>query len=176
MANTRETISVKADPKQLGALYAAFKTLTVEANTQLKSDVASISAWTAQEIKSAAASLPADKYPRQASRVADSVRFNNDRIPNVTIGGSKKGFSGGAYTGEVLLGSEFGAEPWLVGGTAGANRFGKYGGRRFPDRSPRKGRGNEGYWIYPTLRAKQGEITQRWTAAVTKVLNKWDND
>lgn len=171
----RETISVKADPKQLGALYSAFKTLSEEANTSLKSDVASISAWTAQEIKNAAANVKAEAYPRQASKVSQTVRFQNDRIPNVTIGGSKRLFSGGALAGEVLYGSEFGAVDWLATGEKGANRFGKYGGRRFPDRSPRLGRGNEGYWIYPTLRDKQQEITARWTKAVEKVLGKWDD-
>ena len=171
----KETISIKADSKQLGGLYAAFKRLDQEANTTLKNDVSLISAWTAQEIKNAASNVDADKYPRQASKVAQSVRFNKDRVPNVTIGGSKRGFSGGAYTGEVLFGSEFGAVDWLATGSAGANRFGRYGGRRFPERSPRKGKGNEGYWIFPTLSDKQSEITQRWQRAVEKVLGKWSD-
>lgn len=171
----KETISVKADPKQLGALYSAFKTLSEEANGQLKSDVASISAWTAEGIKAAASNVAPQAYPKQASRVAQTVRHNKDRVPNVTIGGSKRLFSGGALAGEVLYGSEFGAVEWQATGQIGANRFGKYGGRRFPDRSPRMGQGNEGYWIYPTLRRMQPEITSRWFRAVEKVLGKWDD-
>lgn len=171
----KETISIKPDSKELAGLYAAFKRLDQEANTTLKNDVSLISAWTAQEIKNATLSLSADKYPAQAQKVAQSVRFNKDRVPNVTVGGSKGGFSGGGLVGEVLFGSEFGAVEWLATGEVGANRFGRYGGRRFPDRSPRKGRGNEGYWIFPTLSAKQGEITQRWQNAVEKVLGKWSD-
>ena len=169
----RETISFKPDGKQLAGLYEAFKKLDEAANKQLKDDVSSISAWTGSLIKEAASRVP--QMPRQAERVAQTVKFNKDRVPNVTIGGAKKNFSGGASAGNVLFGSEFGAEEWLAGGTVGANRFGKYGGRRFPDRSPALGKGNAGWWIFPTLRENQSEITMRWTNAVEQVLNKWED-
>lgn len=173
----RETISVKPDASQLKGLYAAFKRLSDEANGQLKDEVASISKWTADEIKQAAAVAP--YMPKQAMRVAQTIRFNRDRVPNVTIGGSKRNFSGGAKAGEVLFGSEFGAEPYLArrvnGSNKGANTFGKYGGKRFPPRSPDLRGGSEGYWIYPTLRRHQATITARWTRAVENVLGKWDN-
>lgn len=173
----KQTITVKPDTSQLKGLYAAFKTLSTEANNQLKDEVASISKWTAGEIQQAAAMTP--YMPKQAKRVAETVRFNRDRVPNVTIGGNKKNFSGGARAGEVLFGSEFGAVEFLSrrvnGSNLGANTFGKFGGKRFPPRSPDYKGGSEGYWIYPTLRRKQFEITQRWISAVEKVLDKWDN-
>ena len=178
MANQqRETISIKPDTSQFKELFAAFKRLDEDANTKLKDDVASISKWTAGEIQAAAAM--AQYMPKQAKRVAETIKFNRDRVPNVTIGGSKKNFSGGARAGEVLFGSEFGAEEYLKrrvnGSNKGANTFGKFGGKRFPPRSPDYKGGNEGYWIYPTLRAKQAEITSRWINAVERVLEKWDN-
>lgn len=181
----RETISIKPDPAQLRGLYAAFKTLDEEANTQLKDDVSSISKWTAGEVKAAAAMA---KYmPRQAMLVAESIKFNRDRVPNFTVGGGKKAPVTRKVTsknpapkyGELLYGSEFGAEEFLArrvnGSNLGANTFGRYAGRRFPPRSPAFGRGSEGYWIYPTLRDKQSEITRRWTNAVERVLGKWSN-
>lgn len=173
----RETISIKPDTKQLGSLYAAFKNLSDAANNELKDQVSAISQWTAGEVKQAASMT---KYmPAQASRVAETVRFSRDRVPNFTVGGSKKNFSGGAKAGEVLYGSEFGAVPYLSrrvnGSNKGANSFGKNGGQRFPPRSPSMGGGSEGYWIYPTLREKQNEITARWTAAVDHIIRYWED-
>jgi hypothetical protein len=174
----KETISFKADPKDLQNLYAAFKNLTDEANTELKSQVTAISAWTATKIQAAASLAP--YMPKQASRVAQSVRPNKDKIPNITIGGSKKNFSGGAAVGEVLFGSEFGAEPYLTkkknGSNLGANSFGKNKGRRFPPMSPPLNGGNEGYWIFPTLRREQPAITNAWIEAVDSVLNNWSRN
>ena len=174
----KETITFKADPKDLQNLYAAFKRLTDEANNELKTQVTAISAWTATKIQAAAKS--AQYMPAQAERVADTVRPNKDRIPNVTIGGSKRNFSGGAAVGEVLFGSEFGAEPYLTkkknGSNIGANTFGKNKGRRFPPMSPPYNGGNEGYWIFPTLRKEQPAITSAWTTAVENVLNNWSKN
>jgi hypothetical protein len=174
----KETITFKADPKDLQNLYAAFKRLTDEANNELKSQVTAISAWTATKIQAAASNAP--YMPKQASRVADTVRPNNHRIPNVTIGGSKLNFSGGAAVGEVLFGSEFGAEPYLTkkknGSNLGANSFGKNKGRRFPPMSPPYNGGNEGYWIFPTLRREQPAITSAWITAVDGVLNNWSKN
>jgi len=170
----KETVSIKADPSQLKGLYAAFRTLEKDANTELKTKVTAISAWTAVKIKAAAESAP---MPKQATRVATTVRPNKDRIPNITVGGSKARFSGGAVSGQVLFGSEFGASEFLIkpknGSNLGANTFGKNKGRRFPDMSPPLNGGNEGYWIYPTLRKEQPAITQQWIAAVESVLNGW---
>jgi len=174
----KETITFKADPKDLQNLYAAFKRLTDEANNELKSQVTAISAWTATKIQAAASNAP--YMPKQASRVADTVRANKDKIPNVTIGGSKRNFSGGAAVGEVLFGSEFGAEPYLTkkknGSNLGANSFGKNKGRRFPPMSPPYNGGNEGYWIFPTLRREQATITSAWITAVDSVLNNWSKN
>jgi hypothetical protein len=174
----KETITFKADPKDLQNLYAAFKTLTDDANTELKSQVTAISAWTATKIQAAASLAP--YMPKQASRVADTVRPNKDKIPNITIGGSKRNFSGGAAVGEVLFGSEFGAEPYLTkkknGSNLGANSFGANKGRRFPPMSPPYNGGNEGYWIFPTLRREQPAITSAWITAVDGVLNNWSKN
>ena len=95
-----------------------------------------------------------------------TIRANKDKIPNVTIGGNKGRFSGGARSGQVLFGSEFG------GPAPFAN-----GGRRFPERSPAQGRGNEGYGIFKKLKEIQPRLTREWKDAVTKhVIKKWDDN
>jgi hypothetical protein len=85
----------------------ALSQMDKEAQLQLKDDVHAISKWTAQGIiySSYGAFMPA-----QAAIVAQTVRANRDRLPNVTIGGSKGRASGGANAGQLLYGNEFGGE------------------------------------------------------------------
>lgn len=167
MVDTKETIKIVPDISELRGLLKALSALGKEANDELKNDVQSISLWTAGEIKKAASSHPF--YPAQAAIVERTVRGNRDRLPNVTIGGSKGRASGGANAGQLLYGNEFGGERNSKGNlTAFAN-----GGFRFPIRSPSVGRGNAGYWIYPTLKDKQPELTKRWQDAVDRVFDNW---
>lgn len=159
----RTTFKIEPDRRQLRDLYKAFREMDEGAKKALKDDVTSISAWSATELKT---SYTMNPYPAQAQKVAATIRANKDRIPNVTIGGSKGLFSGGAKSGQVLFGSEFG------GPAPFAN-----GGRRFPDRSPAQGRGNEGYGIFKKLKEIQPRITREWKDAVTRhVIKKWDDN
>jgi hypothetical protein len=107
--------------------------------------------------------------PRQAAVVAQTVRFNRDRVPNVTIGGSKGRASGGANAGQILFGNEFGGERNSKGNKSAFPS----GGFRFPPRTPKEGRGNRGYWIFPTVKAMQPEITKRWMTAINDIVDKW---
>lgn len=159
----RTTFKIEPDRRQLRDLYKAFREMDEGAKKALKDDVTSISAWSATELKT---SYTMNPYPAQAQKVAATIRANKDRIPNVTIGGNKGLFSGGAKSGQVLFGSEFG------GPAPFAN-----GGRRFPDRSPAQGRGNEGYGIFKKLKEIQPRITREWKDAVTRhVIKKWDDN
>lgn len=160
----KSTIRIQPDRAQLSGLYKAFREMDKDSNTKLKNDVSLISAWSAGELKQGAFTAPMSS---QSIKVAETVRPNKDRIPNITIGGSKQRFSGGAVSGQVLFGNEFGANP-----TSSNGAF-PNGGRRFPYRSPAKGRGNEGYWIFKTLTAIQPEVTRRWKQSVTEVLGNW---
>jgi hypothetical protein len=161
----KQTISVKMDiTPEIRALLKTLNEMDKESKTELKNKVKGIATWVAEDIKTAASYAPMYK---QAIKVAQTVRANKDRVPSVTIGGSRVKFSGGALSGEVLIGSEFGADPTSVNG-----QF-PNGGRRFPYRSPKRGQGNEGYWIYPTLRLAQPRITREWHEAVDNVLDNW---
>ena len=163
MAANRETIRIVPDPRQLKNLYSAFRQMDDGSKVALKDEVTSISAWSATQLQS---SFNLNPYPAQAQKVAATIRANKDRIPNVTIGGSKGRFSGGAVSGQVLFGSEFG----------GPSPFAN-GGRRFPQRSRSEGRGNIGYGIFATLKRIQPEITHRWKTSVEKhVLKVWDQN
>jgi hypothetical protein len=59
----------------------------------------SISRWTAQGIVYASYGA---LMPKQAAIVAQTVRANRDRLPNVTIGGARGRASGGANAGQLI--------------------------------------------------------------------------
>jgi hypothetical protein len=163
MAADRSTVKIQPDSRDLRNLYKAFREMDEGSKKALKDDVTSISAWSATELQS---SYTMNPYPAQAQKVAATIRANKDRIPNVTIGGSKGRFSGGAVSGQVLFGSEFG------GPAPFAN-----GGRRFPERSDSQGRGNVGYGIFKKLKEIQPTLTARWKQAVEQqVFKKWTDN
>jgi hypothetical protein len=163
MAAERSTVKIQPDSRDLRNLYKAFREMDEGSKKALKDDVTSISAWSATELQS---SYTMNPFPAQAQKVAATIRANKDKIPNVTISGSKGRFSGGAVSGQVLFGSEFG------GPAPFAN-----GGRRFPERSDSSGRGNIGYGIFKKLKEIQPTITARWKESVERqVIKKWDEN
>jgi hypothetical protein len=165
MADTTK-ITIKPDLSDYRGLLKAISLMDKDSQGALKSDIQSISRWTAQGMIYASYGSP---MPRQAAIVASTVRANKDRIPNVTIGGSRGRASGGANAGQLLFGNEFGSDRNAKGS---AGSF-PNGGFKFPERSRSEGRGNAGYWIFPTLKAMQPEIRKRWLDAVNKVMDNW---
>ena len=155
--STRSSIKLQPDVRQLKGLFAALKEMDKESNTKLRDDVSAISAWSATQIKRGAFDTGV-LFSGQSKRVSESVRHNRDRVPNVTIGGSKLKFSGGAVSGIIVMGNEWGSAVTFPNG-----------GKRFP-----RGLYPQGNWIFPTLRAIQPEVTRRWKDAVTDVLSNWE--
>lgn len=162
----RKTISVKMDmTREVRDLLSDLNKMDGESKTKLKTEVASITMWATQGLIDASYRSP---MPAQAAIVAETIRANRDRVPNITIGGSRgRKASGGATAGELVVGNEFGAYPTSKNGAF------PNGGRRFPYRTDRKGRGNVGYWIYPTLADMQPTISRRWWDAATNIFRHW---
>jgi hypothetical protein len=52
----------------------------------------------------------------------------------------------------------------------GSTRF-----KQFPNWSGRYGGGSRGWFIYPTLRDIQPELTERWTNEMNDVVKVWGN-
>jgi hypothetical protein len=167
MAEGRTTITVRPDLADYRGLLKALNVMDKEAQYELKNEVYAISSWTAKGIQQAGFAHPI--YPKQASIVAASVKPSRDRVPTVRVGGSRGRVSGGANAGQLLFGNEFGGDRNTYGNL---NAF-PNGGYRFPARTAREGRGNTGYWIFPTLKAMQPEIKKRWFAACNKVMDSW---
>ena len=97
----KSIIRIQPDQRQLRGLYQAFREMDVDSKNKLKNDVTLISAWSVGELRNGAYGSPMQS---QSIKVAETIRANKDRIPNVTIGGSKSRFSGGAVSGQVLFG------------------------------------------------------------------------
>lgn len=152
------TVKLQPDTRQLKGLFDAMRKMDKNSQTLLRNEVSSISMWSAGQIKMGAADAI---MPGQANRIATTVRGNRDRIPNVTIGGSRARFSGGAVSGMVLMGNEWGS----------LRKFSN-GGSRYP--LPTYPKGN---WIFPTLRRIQPTVADRWKDAVQRyVIDPWGAD
>jgi len=154
MATEKVPLSTKVDG--LEATIKAFNRLDKDAKKQARLSVLKISERLANKLR---ASAPADV--RYQNLVA-SVRTKSDRAPKVDIGRlANPKVSGGAGPRELVIGMEFGADQ------AGPNAW------RFPPRTPRLGRGNAGYWIYPTAKRNQPEIVKLWRDSLDTSIQKW---
>ena len=97
--------------------------------------------------------------PIAAQRIASGVKISkSSKIGEFSYGFASQKFSGGGTTRDLLYGMEF-----------GSNRF-----KQFPNRTPVKGRGNSGYFIYSTLREIQPELVTQWEAAFDRILKEYD--
>ena len=95
---------------------------------------------------------------RQAAAIAQFIKSRRDRVPAISAGGSRKsGLASGAKAGEIFFGAEFG------------------GGARWTTQQFRPHQGTVGYFFYPTLRADQERMVQRWLSAVNAIEREWTN-
>jgi hypothetical protein len=152
----RESIGVGIKFEGINETLRAFKTLDKEASKAAKVEATKIAEFLAARIR---AKAPTDK---RYQNLAVSVRAGRDRVPVIRIGAlANPRVSGGGGPRELVIGMEFGADQ------SGPN------GWRFPPRTPRLGRGNAGYWIYPTARANQSEVIKMWFDAMDKIIAEW---
>lgn len=144
------------DKSDLRAITRAFKAMDDEAIDAAKRESSALAEYAAGQIKVAAATRIVSGTAAQ--RIADGVRVSkSSKIGEFSYGFASQKFSGGGTTQMLWGGMEF-----------GSNRF-----KQFPRRTPTKGRGNAGYFIYPTLRKIQPEIIAKWETAFDKILKEW---
>lgn len=125
----------------LKRLNAVSTDLRRTANGRLREAAGLAARELVSELQSGAGGTP------QAGIVASSARVKSDRVPAVSIGGSRRVGSRGTPAGEILWGSE-------------------RGGRNFA--APHNG---AGYWIDPAVkRFRASGAVDIYTAAVVDVL------
>lgn len=170
-------IVIRLDDPEIKQILRAFSRMDKAANTDLKDLSRSISQWLVPEL--ARASMNHRWYPEQAQRLASSIRVSRDRVPAIMVGGARRFTNRDgqrvAY-GSLLFGNEFGAFPSFSRDRF-RNRFQQQnqsqGGLQFPPRSPREGRGNRGYWIFPRLKRLQPRILGWWLEGAKEVADLW---
>jgi hypothetical protein len=155
-------VSLRVDDADLKDFLRVMNSMGKEANTQLKKEVEKISWMTATALRFSASS-------KRQKIIANTIKAKYDRMPTISIGGSKKITAydrNGGTVGDMLYGVEFGARRGYLDN----------GGRSFPTRSyPTASGGNNGWWIFPTLRKMQPEIRRRWYQAVDELIDQWSN-
>ena len=151
------TDPIQYDRKQLRAVTSAFKAMSDEAVDAARRESSALAEFAAAKIKDAAATRTVN--PTAVQRIASGVKVSKtSKIGEFSYGFASQKFSGGGTTRDLWAGFEF-----------GSNKF-----KQFPTRTPNRGRGNSGYFIYPTLRQIQPQIIAQWEDAFTKILKEYD--
>ena len=150
-------VEVAYNKADLRAVTRAFKAMDEEATKAAKKESSALAQYAADKIKVAAATRTVSGTA--ARRIADGVKVSaTSKIGEFSYGFARQKFSGGGSTLDLLYGMEF-----------GSNRF-----KQFPNRTLNRGRGNSGYFIYPTLRQIQPNLVAQWEEAFSKILKEWD--
>ena len=146
-----ETITYDKD--DLRNILKAFKGMDVEAVTQAKKVSNELATYLQGRIIDAAINRDLASI-----RIATGSRVSkSSKIGELSFGFVAQKFSGGGTTQQLWGGYEF-----------GSNKF-----KQFPIWSGREGRGSRGWFIYPTLRAEQPNIIEKWEYAFSKIVKEW---
>jgi hypothetical protein len=153
--NKSRTIRVKVDDYELRKLLATFNRMDLIAKKDMQEIAESLAERAAKFVTSYAYNAP---NPAQADAIMKSLKINRkDKAPNFTVGGNTRVTRSNAKAGNLLFGTEF-----------GSNRL-----KQFPPRSPRKGRGNRGWFIFVALERFQPVIVREWLQGYEKIANEW---
>jgi hypothetical protein len=149
--------AITYDRKELRSVIGAFKAMSDEAVQAAKRESSALAEFASDRIKQAAGGRLVSGVAAQ--RIASGVRVSkSSKVGEFSYGFASQRFSGGATTAILWPGMEF-----------GSNRF-----KQFPRRTPSKGRGNSGYFIYPTLRQIQPQLIQQWEQAFDRIIKEYD--
>lgn len=154
------------DKKELRAIQSAFKAMSEEAQDAAKRESNALAQYAGNEILKASYAAP---NPKVASRVAKGfIVSKSSKVGELSFGFAGQKFSGGATT--QFNYAQQGGNGLLAGAEFGSKKY-----SQFASRSPRYGkRGNEGYFIYPTLRALQPYLISEWENAFNRVLKEYN--
>ncbi len=148
---------VQYDRGELRAVISAFKAMSDQAVDEAKRESSALAEYAAAKIKDAAATRTVN--PAAVQRIASGVKISkSSKVGEFSYGFASQKFSGGGTTQMLWAGFEF-----------GSNRF-----KQFPSRTPNRGRGNSGYFIYPTLRQIQPQLIAQWETAFDRILKEYN--
>jgi hypothetical protein len=144
--------------KELRQLAKAFSLMGDDAISKAKTVSYDLANYAKTEITKAG--YQREKSAKAVRKVVDGASVSrSSKTGRLSYGFAGQRFSGGATTQVLWRGLEFGSKNY----------------KQFPTWSGRYGRGSRGWFIYPTLREVQPELTQRWTNEMNNVVKVWDN-
>lgn len=149
-----DKVEIAYDKADLRRVLGAFKAMNEEATAQAKAASSALATFAQTEIqKTAGGRGIAAQRIAQGSRVSKS-----SKIGELSFGFVGQKFSGGGTTQQLWAGTEF-----------GSNKY-----RQFPVWSGAGAKGgSNGWFIYPTLRAIQPEIIDKWENAFEQILKEF---
>jgi hypothetical protein len=143
--------------RELGKLAKTFQTMGDEAVEESRKVAYDISILAESEIKSAGYSRT--KANKAVRRVVDGASVSrSSKTGRLSYGFANQRLSGGGSTRILWQGLEFGSKKF----------------KQFPTWSGRAPRGgSNGYFIFPTLRKIQPQLTLKYLQAMNKVVENW---
>ena len=157
--------AIAYDRAELRRITSAFKAIDQESIDQARQESSALAQYAADQIKIAASKRVVSG--KAAQRIADGVRISkSSKIGEFSYGFASQKFSGGGTT--QLNPSKGGGPGLLAGMEFGSKRY-----KQFPRRTTRQGKGNAGYFIYPTLRAIQPYLVRQWEQAFDRIVSKY---
>lgn len=142
--------------KEIRDVVRSFKAMDDVAIVEAKKVSGALADYALGKIKEAAGTRTV--ATKVATRIASGGKVSkSSKIGEISLGFASQKFSGGGTTRGLWGGMEF-----------GSNRF-----KQFPNRTPALGRGNKGYFIFPTLKAAQPHIISEWQEAFSKIIKEF---
>tara|TARA_R110000803_G_scaffold193615_1_gene256560 strand:+ start:1284 stop:1745 length:462 start_codon:yes stop_codon:yes gene_type:complete len=142
--------------REIKAVIKGFKAMNDVAVAEAKQIAGGLADYALGKIKAAAATRTV--ATKVAVRIASGgVVSKSSKIGELSLGFARQKFSGGGTTKGLWGGMEF-----------GSNKL-----KQFPNRTPRVGQGNRGYFIYPTLKAAQPHIISEWEKAFKEIKKEF---
>ena len=150
------------DKAELRQIIKSFKGMSEAAQEAAKRESGALADYATQQIRSAASGV-------QQQRIAQGIKVSKtSKIGEFGIGFAAQKFSGGATT-QLNVNGQAGGRGILAGVEFGSKRFSRFG-----ERTPRFGeKGNQGRFIWPTMRRIQPDIIRKWEAAFEKIVKEW---
>jgi hypothetical protein len=141
---------------EIREVIRAFKAMDETAIEEAKKVSGALADYALGKIKEAAGTRTV--ATKVATRITAGGKVSkSSKVGEISLGFASQRFSGGGTTKSLWGGMEF-----------GSNRF-----KQFPRRTPTLGRGNAGYFIFPTLKAAQPHIIQEWQQAFSKIIKEF---
>lgn len=161
MAGPRRALVVKLSISGIRETLKKFKELPPEASTELRDKTQALSSFLALKAKAAGFAIGG-----QAAPVATTIKANRDRVPSITMGGTKLITSTRKPAYKLLFGAEFGANGRY--GWFGAAKYSRSLGRQYLPHA-----GTKGYFFFRSVDDNQAELERGWNQVADDIVDRF---